>query len=313
MRRRALLAGPLAAALVHPPRGWAAGAAVWVALTETGGAYAEAAAVLREEWAATARRAELLLMAARELPAGAPAPRLVVTLGAGALRAMVERMQAEPGLNGVPLLAALLPRASYEGIVGAKPSVSASAVLLDQPLERHFELLRQAMPARRRIGMLLGPDTLRLKPALLAAAAARGMQLNALALPSPGQDIYPALREVLDDAEVLLTLPDSPLLQPGALQNILITAYRQRVPVASYSAAQVKAGATLALFTSPTQAARQTVAAMQAFLAGRGLPPVRQAETFSVAVNAQVGRSLGLALDDADTLAAAVRRQELAR
>lgn len=309
-----MLAGSLAAALAPRGRAWGAGPALWVALTDLGGAYAEAAATLREDWAAAPRRAELLIAPARDLLAPASAaPSLVVTLGAGALRAVVDKMQTDAALARVPLLAALLPRASYEAIVGPKLPASASAVLLDQPLDRHFELLRQALPARRKVGIVLGPDTLPLKPALLAAAAARGMQLNAVAVPSAAQDIYPALREVLDNSEVLLTLPDSLLLQPGALQNVLITAYRQRVPVATYSAAQVKAGATLALFTSPVQAARQTVAAMQAFLAGRGLPPVRLAESFSVAVNAQVARSLGLALNDADTLATAVRRQEGAR
>ncbi|WP_137893966.1 ABC transporter substrate binding protein [Ramlibacter sp. 2FC] len=309
-----MLAGSLAATLLPQGRAWGADPTLWLALTEPGGAYAEAAAALREDWAAAPRRAELLIAPARELLALASAPpRLVVSLGAGALRAVVDRMQNDAALARVPLLASLLPRASYEAVVGHRMPASASAVLLDQPLDRHFELLRQALPTRRKVGMLLGPDTVPLRPALLAAAAARGMQLNALALPSASQDLYPALREVLDDSEVLLTLPDSLLLQPGALQNLLIAAYRQRVPVATYSAAQVKAGATLALFTSPAQAARQTSAAMQAFLAGRGLPPVRLAESFSVAVNAQVGRSLGLALDDANTLAAAVRRQEVAR
>lgn len=306
-----MLAGSLAAALA--PRGptWGAGPAVWVVQTDLGGAYAEATATLREEWAEGVRRAELIVMPARDLPnPAAPAPRLLVTLGAGALRAAVDRMQADAALARVPLLAALLPRASYEALVPSRLAAGGSAVLLDQPLERHVELLRQALPQRRKVGVLLGPDTLPLKPALQSAAAARGMQLNAVGVVSPAQDIYPALREVLDDAEVLLTLPDSLLLQPGALQNILITAYRQRVPVATYSAAQVKAGATLALFTSPAQAARQTLAAMQGFLTGRGLPPVRLAESFSVAVNAQVGRSLGLTLEDAETLAAAVRRQE---
>lgn len=306
-----MLASSLAATVVPRGRAWGTTPAAWVALTDSGGAYAEASAALREDWAAGPRRPELLIAPVGELPPPAsPVPRLVVTLGAGALRAMVDRMQADAALARVPLLAALLPRASYESIVSPKLPASASAVLLDQPLERHFELLRQALPARRKVGVLLGPDTLPQKPALLSAAAVRGMQLNAVAVASQPQDIYPALREVLDESEVLLTLPDSLLFQPGAMQNLLIAAYRQRVPVATYSAAQVKAGATLALFTSPVQAARQTMTAMQGFLMGRGLPPVRLAESFSVAVNAQVGRSLGLALDDAETLAAAVRRQE---
>lgn len=303
----------LASLLVTPiaAPGQARGTAAWVVLTAPDGAYAEAAAVLRDEWAAAARSSELLIAPAGELPAPAsPAPRLLVTLGAGALRQMLERQQTDAALGRVPLLAALLPRASYESIVGARAPAGISAVLLDQPVERHLELLRLALPERRKVGVLLGPDTLALRPALAGAAAARGMQLKAVALNPAAQDLYPALREVLDESEVLLILPDSQLLQAGPLQNMLIMAYRQRVPVAGYSVAQVRAGATLALYTSPAQAARQTAAAMQAFLAGRGLPPVRLAESFSVAVNPQVGRSLGLALDHAETLAAMLRRQE---
>jgi hypothetical protein len=44
---------------------------------------------------------------------------------------------------------------------------------------------------------------------------------------------------------------------------MLITAYRQRVPVVSYSPALVKAGAALGLYASPTQAGRQVVAMLK--------------------------------------------------
>jgi ABC-type uncharacterized transport system substrate-binding protein len=118
---------------------------------------------------------------------------------------------------------------------------------------------------------------------------------------------------VLAEADVLLALPDTRVFNAGSLQNILITTYRQRVPLVAFSAAYVKAGATLALYASPAQAASQAAAMVRIFLGGRGLLPPQSALEFSVALNERVARSLGLPDDDPAALADTLRRQEAAR
>lgn len=286
---------------------------LWLVLSEPDGAYADAATALRDELAADTRPNDWMVAPWTQLPdKSAAPPRLVVALGGRAFAAMVDKALTEPAWAKVPLLAALVPRASYEALAAKAPGPT-SAVWLDQPIERSLTLLRQAMPERQRVGVLFGPDSESLKPALLKAAAAQGLLVHHATLYAQGDDVYPALRSVLSDSQVLLALPDNLVFNSATLQNILITAYRQRIPMVTYSAAHVKAGATLAVHATPVQIANQAAAIVRSVLAGRGLPSARGAEQFSVAVNAQVGRSLGLVTVDPDALMQAVRRQEGAR
>lgn len=303
----------LALAWLLPGLARAADPLVWVALSDSGGAYAEAAASLREELGAAASRIELRVAPWQELlGAAARPPQLVVTLGAAAFRAMVENAQGEAGMARVPILAALLPRTSYEALA-PKSRITTSAVFLDQPVGRYIELLRLTMPERKKVGVLLGPESSALAPALTKAARARGLQLVSAPVSDEHEDLYPALRTVLAEAEVLLALPDTRIFNAGSLQNILITTYRQRVPLVAFSAAYVKAGAALALYASPAQVASQAAAMVRSFLAGRGLPAPQAAGEFSVAMNERVARSLGIAADDPSAVADTLRRQETAR
>lgn len=286
---------------------------VWVVLSDQGGAYAEVADALRDELGREARLTDWVVgpwqkFATKSLPP----PQLIVAIGARAFAAMVEKTQAEPGLSKVPVLATLLPRASYLALAPKVPGAT-SAVWLDQPVERYLALVRLAMPERQRVGVLFGPDSEAFKAPLLKAAAAQGQTVSHATLFAQGDEVYPALREVLSQAQVLLALPDNLVFNPTSLQNILITAYRQRIPMVTYAAAHARAGATLALYATPVQVASQAAAAVRAFLAGRGLPSPRFADQFTVTVNAQVGRSLGLATVEPEVLAQMLRQTEESR
>jgi putative tryptophan/tyrosine transport system substrate-binding protein len=288
-------------------------ASVWLALSELGGPYAEAANALRVDLAQPGPRHVDVRVGSwqdlRETP-GKP-PQLIVTVGAAAYRGVIEEAQRGGVLAGVPVLAILLPRASYESMA-PKARAPTSAIFLDQPLGRYLDLLRLTMPDRRRIGVLLGPDSSSLATTLTRAAAARGMPL-VTAKVSGDDDLYSGLRSVLGDAEVLLALPDARVFNAGSLQNILIATYRQRVPLVAFAPGYVRAGATLALYSSPSQVADQAAGVVRAFVGGRPLPAPQAASDFSVAVNDRVARSLGLTFDDSSDLAEQLRRQEAQR
>ncbi len=286
---------------------------IWAALADRAGVYVDAAAVFSSELAQDAQHPDVQTAPWQELTVqNRRAPQMIVTFGAAAFRGVVERMKREPALAPVPVFAVLLPQASYEALAPRAPYVT-SAAYLDQPVDRYLELLHLAMPERRRVGVLFGPDSIALKAALGKAAAARGMVLVQSPIVTDQGDLYPALRSVLDEADVLLALPDSRVFNAASLHNILITAYRQRMPMVAFSESYVKAGAALALYTSPAQAASQAVAAVRGFLSGRGLPPPRASSGFSVATNAEVTRSLGISLHDAERLSSTLRRKEEGR
>lgn len=282
---------------------------VWIVLSDQTAPYIETAAALKDELARESRLTECVIGPVQKFAdRSLPTPQLVVAVGARALEMMLQRDVDSVG-GRVPILTTLIPKASYEALVG-RAGAAVSAVWLDQPVDRYLSLIRLAMPERTRLGVLFGPDSESHKPALLKAAAAKGLTVYHATLYAQDDNLYPALRTVLAESQMLLALPDNLVFNPVSLQNILITAYRQRVPLVTYSAAHVKAGATLALHASPAQVAEQSAAAVRAWLSGRGLPAARGMDRFSVAVNAQVGRSLGLTTVEPQALTDALRREE---
>lgn len=290
--------GPVSAALPE----------VWLVLSASGGIHGATAHRLQEIWAVEDRPTldwRVCTWAELSLAAGV-LPQLVVTLGAAAYLEGVELSLASPALQRVPALAALLPQAGFPS-PRARGSWRSAAVFLDQPVERIVQLLRLALPGHSRIGVLFGPDSIAVKPALARALAGHGLTLVAQTVPDTAAGPYPALRALLDEVDLLLALPDKLVFSSSNMYNILLAAYRQRVPVVSYSAAHVRAGALMSLHTEPADVARQLAEALRQWQAGRGLPPPAAAASGSVAVNEQVARSLGLSLPPALELERALR------
>ncbi|MCX8086754.1 MAG: hypothetical protein N3C63_07600 [Rhodocyclaceae bacterium] len=287
----------------------AAGQRIWVALAAEEGPYQEAAAVLAAELGGehllTVRPWQALI------EESAP-PDLVVTVGVAAFDGLLEAFarRKEEAWARVPVMATLLPQAAFELRAPAAGRRLISAVVLDQPLSRQFNLLRLALPQARRIGVLAGPQTRPLLPVLEKEARARGLSLVVSPEVISAEQIYPALRAVIESADVLLALPEPLIYNNATLQNILLTLYRGRLPLVSFSAAHVRAGAVMALYSTPAQVTRHAATLIKSWQAGRGWPLPQPPREFAVAVNAKVAASLGLALDEAAALAEALRRLE---
>lgn len=288
----------------------AAAPQIWVALTEDSGAYAEAAGVLRAELEGVQ---QTVAPWQQVLSERAEPPDLIVTLGVAAFDGTLEWLAARgTAWERVPVLAALLPRAAFDAQAaqhgGGRRALAAA--VLDQPIARQMALLKRALPGRHRVGVLPGPQTLPLMRALQREAGARGLTLVSGPTIASATDIYPTLKVVLEEAEVILALPEPTVFHGANLQNILLTTYRARVPLVAFSPAYTKAGAVLALYSTPAQVARRAAEIVRGWQAGRGLPPPQAPREFAVAANARVAASLGLQLDEAAVLAEDLRRLE---
>lgn len=305
-RRRFLLGASLFGAA---GRGAASWPRVWMVLSDAGSAYEEAAAAVREGLVATAlvELTEWEASAATGLGSGLGAPQLIVTLGVVALRKVMAWRARDPALAAFPLVAGLVPRHAIQAEI-PPDSRNVLVVALDQPVERYGELVRLAMPQRRRLGLLVGTPVAGSVEALQRWAARAGRELQIEPVRSDG--LAAALRRTLEAVDVLLAIPDPAVFTPEALQNILIASYRRRVPMVSYAPAHVRAGAALALAATPAQAGRQIAEAARSALGGRALPALALARDFAVVVNEPVARSLELALPPAAALEATLRQAD---
>lgn len=281
---------------------------VVIVSSERSAAYVEAAEALVDDLERGGlSRYEMLQVTAAELAAAGPlTPRLFVALGSEAANVLA---RAEPR---APVLCALLPRSSFERALlasGRKSSSQFSALYLDQPLGRQLELIRLALPAARRVGVLWGPESQAQAPALKALAQARGLELVEATVGGK-ESLFPGLKRVLEDADLLLAVPDPQVYNSGNIQNILLASFRAKVPLAAFSPAYVRAGALLALHVTPTQIGLQAAAIARGVLQGKMLSATPlYSQDFTVAVNEHVARSLDLTLEP-EALRARLRRRE---
>lgn len=283
------------------PMAWAQPAKVWLVQSKAGGVYAETVALLRLELSGLMVKEGL---AATVLDVREEPPAIIVTVGSLAFEETLRWLRQQPyPWTRVPLLATLLPRAAYVGHLTQSDGRPLSAVLLDQPWARQFALLCRALPDRQRVGILPGPETRPLLPQLEAEARAHGLRLIVGPPIDASEQIYPSLREVLVEADVLLAIPDAVVFNPNTLRNILLTSYRARVPLVAFSAAYVKAGALYAVHSTPLQIARQTAQIVRGYLAGKPLPLPQPPREFAITANSRVAASLGILLDDIDRIA----------
>lgn len=290
---------------------WAhAGSRVVIVSSDNTAAYMDAMQALTTELArGGVSPGDILRVSVREWAAQSESAwqaRIYLALGTQATAALAASR------GSAPVLAALLPRSSFERVLrghALKASSAFTAIYLDQPLQRQLALIRQALPQAKTLGVLWGPDSSPAAPSLRAQTASAGLSLN-----EAGGDgklnLFSDLQQVLDGSDVFLALADPQVFNSSSIQNILLTTFWAKVPLVAFSPAYVRAGALLSLHTTPEQVGRQAAALVQAALRGKPLPaqPV-EANDFEVSVNAHVARALDLTLDG-NALRQALRQRE---
>ena len=201
----------------------------------------------------------------------------------------------------IPVFCVLIPRSAFEKIYRDRPgdARALSAIFIDQPLERQVELVRVAFPGKGRIGVVFGNESFEQLPLLSAAVREAGLQLRWEKI-SQADALLGALQKVLGEADVLLALPDPLVFNRDSIQGVLLTTYRYQQPLFGFAESYARAGAILALYSTPAQIAEQCaeIILRAARAKNFALPPPQHPKYFSISINTQVARSLGIAMAD---------------
>ena len=218
---------------------------------------------------------------------------LVVAVGTKAMELAIAKFDA-------PVLGVMIPRMGYE-ILLERHSLrhqpkATSAIYLDQPWDRQLSFIQAVLPKHKIVGLLYSSDTHITLPRL-----PRGMSLNAQST-RPAENLFATLESVLSNSDVLLVIPDSEIYSSSNVRNILLTSYRHQVPLIGISQAYVNAGALGAIFSIPEQLAGQTGEMIVFFARNRRLPEPQYPKLFSISLNQQVARSLGIVLDSPEAI-----------
>ena len=225
-------------------------------------------------------------------------PELIIAVGSEAFRGALAS-----GAN-TPILATLIPRQSYEKILTesgrTRPRGSTSAIYLDQPPARFAAFVKNLLPGTQRVGLLTSDETRASLPATRQA-------LTGLIVDSEDvlgdASLLGAINSLMPRVNLLLALPDSSIYKRDNIKAILVTSYRHQRPVIAFSKAFVSAGALAAIYSSPSQIARQTNDLLNTMGAGIGqLPPPQAPSFFAISINPNVAQSLNLDVPDEATM-----------
>jgi len=117
---------------------------------------------------------------------------------------------------------------------------------------------------------------------------------------------------LLVHSDVFLSLPDPGIYNRHTISSILLTTYRYRVPLIGFSKSSVRAGALAAVYSSAQQIARQTATTIPLWLTNTGhyATKISYPEQFSVAINKQVARSLGIDMPDGSSITQRLKQLE---
>lgn len=166
------------------------------------------------------------------------------------------------------------------------------AILLDQPLERYLAfghyLTRLSSPGI--INNKLIKLTRQQKQFL------KRLKLNLSQYQTQrSADLLPAIRHLKQQSDSLLMLPNHRLYNRDTLKGVLLTAYRIRMPIISYSPAHVKSGALASIYSSPEDIGRHLSELLSSNMSKR--PKAGQtlhyARYYSIKTNSRVAHSLG--------------------
>lgn len=196
-----------------------------------------------------------------------------------------------------PLLYTMLPLSSYEWL-SANGLLAPNHKLLhiDQPVSRYMQLVRAAMPEIATLGYLYGEaSAVYIEEFKKAAAIAK---LDTVQGGLAGRERPASLfKDTFTESDAVLLLPDPFFYNRRVLQELLLASFRYKRPLVVYSESFLKAGAMLALFSTPEQLGRQAAEIANCLarpcygaVAERAAP-----KYFSVMVNEVVSRQMGIA------------------
>lgn len=172
-----------------------------------------------------------------------------------------------------------------------------SLVLLDQPLSRYLAFTALVLQPRS-VGIISSKKwTLNKKQRDMLTKFNLNLQQYEF---QKQANPLTTVRQLLKNNDAHLLLPDDSIYNRNTLKGILLTSYRSRKPVISYSPSHVKAGALASIFSSPTDIGSQLASVIRRLTVKprQAKPIIEFAQYFSIAVNNRVAHALGVNLPD---------------
>ncbi len=181
---------------------------------------------------------------------------------------------------------------------------------ITQPPCRQLALISTLNKHWKRVGFLMNRSND--KRLTLLHTCSKKLNLEIYAVQIINGDLPVAIDKLLQNSDVLLALPDYKIYNRHSVKDILLSAYRLRIPVVGFSASFVNAGAIAATYSSPDQIAQQLVSIIFDRMKNGKLPDNGNVypKYFSVSINEQVANALDLYLPSENSIKSSIQRME---
>jgi hypothetical protein len=197
--------------------------------------------------------------------------------------------------NHASILSLMVPREAAASIIeNANMAGREAAVYIDQPLSRSLSFIRKLLPRVENVGLVLSDEAQGDIPVYRQEAARLKIDLVVETV-ATSLDVPQALQRLLHRVDVLLMLPDAKVVNDSTVRLILLTSYRQQIPVVGFSRGLATAGGVAAVVSDPSAIGHEGALLARQWNPVTGLlPPSCPASGFSLVFNNQVARSLGV-------------------
>lgn len=173
----------------------------------------------------------------------------------------------------------------------------ATGVFLNYLPETQLQWLKKLFPQFRRVGVIYSPEQNQAHIDTAGTVATRlGLELVAEPIDTP-KELPTALDSLLRRIDILWALPDRVVLAPQTAREVLLTSFRNRIPVIGASAPWVKGGALYALDWDYRDMGAQNAAMALKILKGTPINRIPAAEPRSVAYTLNLKTAKHMKLD----------------
>ena len=190
-----------------------------------------------------------------------PRADLIFTVGSQATKLALSQTQS------VPVVSALI--LSEDMVINSR---NATGIVLKYPISVQLKWLKKVLPDVKRVGILYSLGT---KSELINEArqeAARiGLEIVAIAVDNP-RNLPASLDEMYRRSDVLLAIPDPIIYSGKTLKHIMLSSFRNRVPLIGLSKNWVKAGAIYAIEGDFKSIGSQSAALADSIIRNKKMP-----------------------------------------
>lgn len=228
--------------------------------------------------------------------------RTAIAVGSRACRKSVETASINSHI-----ICTFLPYSSYSHIASMdktqqlRKTGNITALYLDQPLSRQIQLGLLIKPNALSIGTLVSSKDTEQENHFTQVSRKMGLHPRIAHLNIQDNPVR-VLGPIIENSDIFLPLPGHSTAVNGASKWILYLTLRNGVPLIGYSKSYADAGAVVALYTSTSQVARDTIQLAHVAETGLPLPPPHYPRNFELSINTIAARNLGIDLPPRDVL-----------